>query len=273
MNIVIANTEIRQDAEGRYCLNDLHKASGGEKRHGPSYWLANAQTKELLAELGGAGIPVGPVATLNDGRNNGTYVCKELVYAYAMWISAAFHLKVIRAYDAMVSNMQIAVASSKFYSQIPQTLPEALRLAAVEMEKNEKLALENKVQAEALNEQAPKVAFARQVEVAPDAIDVCKAAQLLGTGRNRLMQFLREKHWVTRYNQPYQDKIDAGLLNTKIGRPYEHPERGLQQSVTTLVTGKGLVKLRQLWDERQKAISDAWMLSKSANNQEVRHAR
>ncbi len=104
----IDNLKIRTDEEGRFCLNDLHKAAGNEKRHSPSYWLNNQQTKELIDELETTGIPV----VTAGGRKGGTYVCKELVYAYAMWISAAFHLKVIRAYDALINN-QVELAQQQ----------------------------------------------------------------------------------------------------------------------------------------------------------------
>lgn len=30
--LVISDVAIRQDTEGRYCLNDLHKASGGDPK-------------------------------------------------------------------------------------------------------------------------------------------------------------------------------------------------------------------------------------------------
>ncbi|MCL1161508.1 KilA-N domain-containing protein [Shewanella chilikensis] len=105
--VIISDIAIRQDDDGRYSLNDLHQASGGEKRHQPSDWLKLKQTIELVGELLKPGIPgisvsCKPVSSKR-GRYGGTYVCKELVYSYAMWISAAFSLKVIRAYDALVS--------------------------------------------------------------------------------------------------------------------------------------------------------------------------
>lgn len=104
--ITLDNIAIHQDAQGRYCLNDLHKASGRETRHRPNYWLDLSQTKELIAaldeDLGTNGLAGIPAILTKQGL--GTYVCKELVYAYAMWVSAKFHLKVIRTFDAAVTN-------------------------------------------------------------------------------------------------------------------------------------------------------------------------
>lgn len=117
-SIVIANTSIGQDEHGRYCLNHLHKAAGGNRRHNPTDWLRSNAAKELVAELakecalenGGyaetrrpSSEMRKPVVIVNDGKNNGTYAVKELVYAYAMWISPKFHLNVIRAFDQMAA--------------------------------------------------------------------------------------------------------------------------------------------------------------------------
>ena len=94
--LVIAGNIIKTDEEGRYCLNDLHKAAGEDQKHHPKYWLENEGAKALIAELEKGGIP--PVS-VKAGRNGGTFVVRELVYAYAMWTSPKLHLEVIRAYD------------------------------------------------------------------------------------------------------------------------------------------------------------------------------
>jgi hypothetical protein len=64
-------------------------ASGGEERHSTWRFLRLGTTAALIRELqnttSGGFAPVDARA----GRNGGTYVCKELVYAYANWISPA----------------------------------------------------------------------------------------------------------------------------------------------------------------------------------------
>lgn len=103
-NIIIANQVIRQDESGLYCLNDLHKASGGLNKHQPRYWVANAQTKELIDEL--QTDSGNPLSVQKGGSGQGTYACKELVYAYAMWVSPRFHVHVLRTFDAVVMQKQ-----------------------------------------------------------------------------------------------------------------------------------------------------------------------
>lgn len=113
--LMIGNFAIRQDEDGRYCLNDLHKASGDQRKDRPGYFIENEKTQELInvieAEYYDVGNPTSSKKAINiirgKGREQGTYAVKELIYAYAMWISAKFHLTVIRAYDAMVMQWQI----------------------------------------------------------------------------------------------------------------------------------------------------------------------
>lgn len=93
---------------GLYSLNDLHRASGGHPNHQPSNFLKLEGTQELAREISkeinqSYDSMTGVLEVVRGGNNPGTYVCKELVYAYAMWVSAAFNLRVIRAFDAGVS--------------------------------------------------------------------------------------------------------------------------------------------------------------------------
>ena len=49
-SIVIANSTIRQQ-DGLYCLNDLHRASGGKAKSQPSYFLRTQQTQDLVNKI------------------------------------------------------------------------------------------------------------------------------------------------------------------------------------------------------------------------------
>ncbi|SSY81041.1 KilA-N domain-containing protein [Alysiella crassa] len=109
-NIVsIQNITIRQTADNLYSLNDLHKASGGEDKHAPRRWLQNQQTDELIAELskdGNSSLDKNQqvIQVIKGGNNSGTFVCKELVIHYAMWISPKFSLQVIQTFLNTVEN-------------------------------------------------------------------------------------------------------------------------------------------------------------------------
>jgi len=98
------------DSEGRFCLNDIHKVAGGNPKQAPAQWMRYDQFSELLRELENVGKSTISPMTAQRGRTGGTYVVKELVYAYAMWISPQFHLKVIRKDGAYVRDEEKVAA-------------------------------------------------------------------------------------------------------------------------------------------------------------------
>jgi hypothetical protein len=106
-----------------YSLNDLHKAAGGNDKHKTSNFLRLEQTQELIAEID-KGSDLSLSHEVIRGKSGGTYACRELVYAYAMWISPKFNLAVIRAFDQMV-NDHIADAGKRVQ-------PESVAVPAIE---------------------------------------------------------------------------------------------------------------------------------------------
>ncbi len=146
--LTVCGVAIKQDAEGRYCLNDFHRAAGDDQKHRPKYWLENCNTQALVAEIEKGGFP--PVS-VKPGRSGGTFVVKELVYAYAMWISPKFHLEVIRSYDRLATE-GVAVHASAAEAVLDDPLSymeKIIAQAKVLKAERDRLALENR-------EMAPK---------------------------------------------------------------------------------------------------------------------
>ena len=106
--------------------------------------------------------------------------------------------------------------------QIPQTLSEALRLAAdLEEEKQQALAANRQLEEEnkQIKPQAEKWAAFMNSE---GNFTFESAAKIVKTGQNRLFALLREKKYLFRnkenhnYNTPYQTKVDAGYFVVKL---------------------------------------------------------
>ena len=204
VQINIDGAAIHHDRHGRFCLNDLHQASGGERKNQPQYFLDNVKTQELVQELITTGIPVLPVEVINGGNNRGTYVVKQIVYAYAMWISAKFHLKVINSFDALINHRQ----------QLPQSFAEALQLAAD--------------QAKKIELDKPKVDYYEKIVVRDTLLNATQVAQKIGLSAitmNKLLDsFKVYSHGVKRarvFQQWFIDKGFGELKQTDLG--YSQP--------------------------------------------------
>ena len=97
----IIGTQIRADERGRYCLNDMHRASGAQEKHKPSRFLRNAGIKAFVAALDAKLIREAKdqnwssVEVRRGGDDRGGVFAHELVVLrYAAWISAEFEVEV-----------------------------------------------------------------------------------------------------------------------------------------------------------------------------------
>ncbi|MGF6476603.1 hypothetical protein ABIE06_003451 [Pantoea dispersa] len=81
--LVVEGVSVRHDSVGRYNLNDLHHAAGGNERHSPNHWTRNEPFNGLISELT-PDMAFAPADIQRGGIMPATYLYKELVYSKAL---------------------------------------------------------------------------------------------------------------------------------------------------------------------------------------------
>lgn len=121
---------------------------------------------------------------------------------------------------------------------IPQTLPEALRLAADLAEKNQKLLEEQKIN-------APKVDYCDQIVADNGSMTITKAAKVIGYPPRKFKDYIRQVGWLyANADTPMQHVITSGYMVLRyahwtdndgnyVEKPYAH------------ITAKGMFVLYQ----------------------------
>ncbi|EGZ0406733.1 DUF4165 domain-containing protein [Escherichia coli] len=144
---------------------------------------------------------------------------------------AARESKAVRR--SLIDKLEELQQASTASPAIPQTLPEALRLAAELAE--QKMQLEQQLVAA-----APKVDFADRVSAA-NGILIGNFAKVVGLKQNALFAWLRENGILIasggRKNVPFQQYINAGYFTVK--EVVLDDEDGYQIRLTPQLTGKG----------------------------------
>lgn len=179
--------------------------------------------------------------TGKDGRQYPQYeLDKDTCLTLLLGYDAVARMKVVKRWQ----ELEIKVDQPR----VPQSMPEALRLAAEAIEQRDQLALENKVQAEALADAAPKVEALNRFANLEGKHTLRPSAKLLGVIENKLRSWLLIHRWYYRDHSgrlcAYTDKINAGYLDTI---PVEiKRSEGIQVVQQPVILQKGLAKLAEL---------------------------
>ncbi|EMV8969515.1 phage antirepressor KilAC domain-containing protein [Escherichia coli] len=173
----------------------------------------------------------GETYTKSVGRKNGANIdIITMTFKQALRVAARESKAVRRSLIDKLEELQQASTASP---AIPQTLPEALRLAAELAE--QKMHLEQQLVAA-----APKVDFADRVSVAKGIL-IGNFAKVVGLKQNALFAWLRENGILIasggRKNVPFQQYINAGYFTVK--EVVLDDEDGYQIRLTPQLTGKG----------------------------------
>jgi phage antirepressor YoqD-like protein len=213
-NVTMSSREIAEltGKEHKNVIRDIRAMRGELEKDGSDL------SHEIREEVDGRGY----VAVI--------HMTREMTELLLTGYSVPLRLKVIRRLNELEAQQA---------PRVPQTLAEALRLAADQAEQIEQ-------QKAALAIAAPKAAFVDQYVENTGSMSFRQAAKLLKANERRFRQLLLDKgvmYYLGGTLTPYQQHIDAGRFQVKTGTN-EHNQHAYTQA---RFTPKGLQWVAGLW--------------------------
>jgi len=174
-------------------------------------------------------------------QNGQTYREFRLNYRDTLVVVSGYSVELRARIIDRWQELEAQAAASRFH--IPQTLPEALRLAA-------DLADQNKVLEGTVAQQEPKVRGLDRIATSEGSLCVRDAAKVLQMRPIDLTQHLQSHRWIYKQGsdgwRAYQSKIGVGLLEQK-GVTLWHSSVGRVRTQIR-ITPKGLVRLSEAFE-------------------------
>lgn len=109
--VTIEEVAIRLDAQGRYCLNDLHKAAiangKATESQRPERFMKTDKVQEFISALDASNTDAPKSASVHSvkgGLKQGTYAVELVAIRYAAWIDPAFEIRVYRTFQTVTKD-------------------------------------------------------------------------------------------------------------------------------------------------------------------------
>jgi anti-repressor protein len=214
-----------------------------EKRH--DHVLRDCdKLNEAYIKLAAPKIGEGYYTDINNQKRPMMLLSKMQTMDLMTGYSIELRIKVNRRWEELENNNQL---------KLPQTFSEALRALADANDREEQALLELSTAKETIEENKPKTVFADSVTASKSSIlvrqfakDLCDAG--FEIGQNRLFQWFRQKKYLNRDNEPYQQYVNQGLF--EISTIVVATPSGTLPKKTTRILGKGQVyfanKIKQI---------------------------
>lgn len=209
------------------------------------------QSIERLADRGVISLPpMGEVKVQRERRDETVQVynlCKRDSLIVVAQLCPEFTAKIVDRWQDLETKVGQQVAA------IPQTLPEALRLAADLAEQKDRIAAQLAIA-------APKLEAFDRIAEADGCLGLQEAGKALQQKPNKFIAWLREKGWIYRRagsknNLGHSEKVNAGYVTHKVTtvQREDGSEKVVEQA---LITPKGLARLAILLNVKPSSGTD-----------------